>query len=172
MRALILLMTLLLTAAPVAAFDRPTRPTAPPPGIGPVTRPMANPPAGMAGTPAPALDLMLIAAGDRAPGDFLWQARPVVVFADTPEDPQFLAQMRMIAALPGPLVDRRVVIVTDTDPAAGSDWRRALHPRGFSLVVIDTDGRTVTRKPLPWSAREIARTIDKLPSRREELGGR
>lgn len=174
MRTLTALLLICL-AAPAAGFDRPTRPTAPPPGSGPVTQPLAYPPAGMSGMTgeaAPAPVLRIEAADAVTPEALQWAARPVVVFADTPEDPQFTAQMRMIDARPGALADRRVVVITDTDPAAASPWRQRLHPRGFSLVVIDTDGRTVTRKPLPWSAREIARTIDKLPSRREELGGR
>lgn len=94
---------------------------------------------------------------------------PVVIFADTAAEPHFTTQLRLLEALPAPLIDRGVVVITDTDPSAATPWRQRLHPRGFSLVLIDTDGRIVTRKPLPWDAREIARSIDKLPSRREEL---
>lgn len=161
-----------LLAAPATAFERPTRPTAPPPGSGPVSQPMSRPPAGMAGMAgetAPTPSLRVLEATATQPDEFLWQARPVVVFADTAADSHFIAQMKMLEARPASLMDRGAVVITDTDPAAASDWRQRLHPRGFSLVLIDTDGRVVTRKPLPWDVREISRAIDKLPSRREEV---
>lgn len=175
MRALTALLLICLAASPAAAFDRPTRPTAPPPGSGPVTQPMAHPPTGMAGLlgeTAPAPVLRVLPASEATPDEFLWQARPLVIFADTAAEPHFATQLRLLEALPGPLLDRGVVVITDTDPGAASAWRTRLHPRGFSLVLIDTDGRIVTRKPLPWDAREITRAIDKLPSRREELRAR
>ena len=33
----------------------------------------------------------------------------------------------------------------------------------------DKDGKIALRKPLPWDTREISRTIDKFPSRRDEV---
>ena len=56
-----------------------------------------------------------------------------------------------------------------TDPAAGSEWRKRLRPRGFSLVLMDKDLRPVIRKPLPWEVREIVASIDKFPLRRQEI---
>ena len=100
---------------------------------------------------------------------FLWTQRPVVVFADTPADPNFVRQMQMIAARLDHLAERDVIVITDTDPSEPSEIRRALHPRGFSLVILDKDGQVKLRKPLPWDVREIGRAIDKFPSRREEL---
>lgn len=110
------------------------------------------------------------AADEVSPADFLWRARPVVVFADTPDDPAFVQQMRALREQPGMLRERDVVVVTDTDPSANSAWRRQLHPRGFSLVVMDKDGQVKQRKPLPWSVREISRAIDRFPLRRQEIG--
>jgi hypothetical protein len=100
---------------------------------------------------------------------FLWTKRPVVVFADTPADPNFVRQMQLIEARLDQLDERDVIVITDTDPAEPSEIRRALHPRGFSLVLIDKDGQVKLRKPLPWDVREIGRAIDKFPLRREEL---
>ena len=96
-------------------------------------------------------------------------ARPIVVFADTPDDPAFAEQMRLLSARWAELAERGVVVITDTDPAAESAVRRALRPRGFSLVVIDRDGLVALRKPFPWDAREIMRAIDRMPDRREEM---
>ena len=106
--------------------------------------------------------------------DFLWVARPVVVFADTPNDPAFIEQMELLAARPEALVERDVVVITDTDPEARNALRQALRPRGFMLVLIGKDGQVEIRKPLPWSVRELTRSIDKMPMRQQELrdGGR
>ncbi|MBZ4690364.1 DUF4174 domain-containing protein [Cereibacter changlensis] len=101
--------------------------------------------------------------------DFLWKKRPLVIFADTPADPSFDAQMRNLAENFGDLEQRDVIVITDTDPANPSEIRKALRPRGFSLVILDKDGRVTLRKPLPWSVREISRAIDKFPIRREEM---
>lgn len=114
--------------------------------------------------------LEVVDAAGVEPGAYLWQARPVVVFADSADDPAFRTQMRIIEAEPAGLVARDVVVITDTDPAANSSWRRSLRPEGFSLVVLDKDGQVKQRKPAPWSVREISRAIDKTPLRRQEIG--
>ncbi|WP_172331389.1 DUF4174 domain-containing protein [Mangrovicoccus sp. HB161399] len=101
--------------------------------------------------------------------DFLWLKRPVVVFADTPEDPRFVLQMDMLRARPDPLAERDVVVLTDTDPGTTSALRKALRPRGFSVVLIGKDGRVELRKPAPWDVRELTRVIDKLPLRQQEI---
>ena len=109
------------------------------------------------------------AAQDVTPDALMWQARPVVVFADTPQQPQFAQQMRLLSEDPEPLLLRDVVIITDTNPTAMSVWREKLRPRGFSLVLMDKDGAIVIRKPLPWSVREIIQAIDRMPIRRDEI---
>ena len=48
-------------------------------------------------------------------GDFLWSARPVVVFADSPLDPAFERQMALLLDRQKDLVERDVVLITDTD---------------------------------------------------------
>lgn len=101
-----------------------------------------------------------------------WQARPLVVFADTPDDPRFVQQMRWLESDPDPLAERRVVVLTDTDPAANGPLRQRLRPRDFGLVLIDTDGQVAHRRPLPATVREIVNMIDRMPSRREETGSR
>lgn len=101
--------------------------------------------------------------------EFLWVARPVVIFADSPADPRFVEQMEEMRAREGALADRDVIVLTDTDPSARSDLRLALRPRGFMLVVIGKDGTIIARKPLPWGVREISRAIDKEPLRQQEV---
>lgn len=101
--------------------------------------------------------------------DFHWVARPVIVFANSPNDPSFVDQMDSIRERKQPLIDRDVVVLTDTDPAARSDLRQALRPRGFMLAIIAKDGSVIARKPLPWDVREITRSIDKEPLRQREV---
>lgn len=101
--------------------------------------------------------------------DFRWIARPVVVFADTAADPRFRQQMDLLAARTEELVDRDVVVIMDTDPAARTSVRMQLRPRGFMLALIAKDGTVMLRKPFPWDVREITRSIDKLPLRKQEI---
>jgi hypothetical protein len=101
--------------------------------------------------------------------DFLWQKRPVVVFADTPADPAFAEQMQLLESRWPELSERDVVVITDTDPAAETEVRQKLRPRGFALVLVGKDGTVALRKPFPWDVRELTRAIDKMPMRREEM---
>lgn len=102
--------------------------------------------------------------------DLAFIARPVVVFADSPNDPRFAEQLGLLLAQTQDLASRHVIIVTDSDPAAASPLRLLLRPHGFALVLLDTDGRVALRKPEPWDVRELTRVIDKMPSRLREIG--
>ncbi|MBJ3762296.1 DUF4174 domain-containing protein [Maribius pontilimi] len=101
--------------------------------------------------------------------DFKWIARPVVVFADSEFDPAFQEQIDLLAGRADDLARRDVVVITDTDPSTLSDLRRKLRPRGFMLVLIGKDGDVKLRKPFPWDVRELTRSIDKMPMRRQEI---
>ena len=104
--------------------------------------------------------------------DFRWQARAVVVFADSPFNPNFQEQVRLLEAGIEELVERDVLLVTDTDPDAESAIRERLRPRGFMLALIGKDGTVALRKPLPWDVRELSRSIDKMPLRQQEIRDR
>ncbi|PRX35243.1 protein of unknown function [Meinhardsimonia xiamenensis] len=122
--------------------------------------------------PAPQAEprgLVPLDAANHTLDEFLWVARPLVVFADTPADPRFQRQLELLAERPEPLIERDVVVIVDTDPAARSEIRLALRPRGFSWVLVDKDGTVILRKPLPWHVREITRAIDKTPLRQQEI---
>ncbi len=101
--------------------------------------------------------------------DFKWQARPLVIFADSPLDPAFMDQMELLEAAAQDVVDRDILIITDTDPSANSDLRQTFRPKGFALVLIGKDGGVKLRKPFPWDMREISRVIDKMPLRKREI---
>lgn len=103
---------------------------------------------------------------------FRWEKRLVIVLADSPDNPAFADQLRMLAERPEELVQRDAVVIVDANPEAASAIRRQLRPRGFMLVLMDKDGQIAQRKPFPWTVREITRAIDKMPLRQEELRGR
>lgn len=109
-----------------------------------------------------------IPANDATLADMIYLKRPVIVFADSPNDPAFIRQIDLLARDPAALAARDVVVITDTDPKNPSAIRLKLRPRGFSLVLLDKDGKTSIRKPLPWDTREITRAIDNFPSAIEE----
>ncbi len=113
--------------------------------------------------------LTIVSASDIDVEALLFVQRPIVVFADTPNDPSFRRQMQLIELDPAELSERDVVVITDTDPSAMSPLRQRLRPRGFSLVILDKDLKPILRKPLPWDVREITHTIDKFPLRRQEV---
>ena len=104
--------------------------------------------------------------------DLRWAARPVVVFADSPNDPRFLQQLDLFLDRPDALAERDVIVLIDTDPTARGEWRMQLRPRGFMLVIMGKDGEVELRKPAPWDVREITRSIDKMPLRQQEIEAR
>ncbi len=124
----------------------------------------------LAAVEAPAL--APVDAKDVALDTLLWVARPVVVFADTPADPNFVRQVALLMERPEALQIRDVVVIVDTDPGNPSAIRRSLRPRGFSLVVLGKDGRVIQRKPAPWDVREITRAIDRTPQGQQEIQDR
>ena len=101
--------------------------------------------------------------------DFKWIARPVIVFADTAADPAFTRQLELLTARIDELVQRDVVLITDTNLRERSAIRAAMRPRGFVLTLVGKDGGVKLRKPFPWDVRELTRQIDKMPLRLQEI---
>lgn len=109
-----------------------------------------------------------VPASEVVEADLLFVRRPVIVFADSPNDPAFVRQMELVTRYYPQFETRDVILITDTDPANPSALRKKLRPRGFSLVLMDKDWRPSIRKPLPWEGREIINSIDKMPIARSE----
>lgn len=113
---------------------------------------------------------MLFAPADMLDlNEFRWKKRPVLVFADSADDPAYIEQMELLHARADVLAERDVIVLTDTDPAARSALRLKMRPRGFMLVLVGKDGGNKLRKPFPWNVREITRSIDKMPMRQREI---
>ena len=133
---------------------------------------LAFSPAAFAQTTVSADKPVVLDASEVSVEEYLWTARPVVVFADTPADPRYREQIALLADRAEALGERDVVVIADTDPAAKSALRTKLRPRGFMLVLIGKDGNVALRKPFPWDVRELTRAIDKMPLRQEEIRAR
>ena len=67
------------------------------------------------------------------------------------------------------LKERDIVVLVDTNPSIPSLLRKKLRPHGFAFILIGKDGQVKLRKPSPWNIREIARVIDKMPIRQQEI---
>ncbi|MEM9580416.1 MAG: DUF4174 domain-containing protein [Pseudomonadota bacterium] len=104
--------------------------------------------------------------------EFRWTHRPVIVFADSVNDPLFAQQMDLLADRATELLERDVVILTDTNPDELGPLREKLRPRGFMMVLIGKDGGVKLRKPFPYNVRELTRNIDKMPIRQREIRDR
>lgn len=111
-------------------------------------------------------------ASEVSKAELQWIARPLVIFADTPNDPRFQQQMDLVLDGLDDLAERDVIVITDTDPEAATEWRTALRPRGYMMALLAKDGRVALRKPAPWSVRELSRSIDKMPLRQQEISDR
>ena len=101
--------------------------------------------------------------------EYLWTARPLVIFAPSGSDPRLAQQLEYIEARKDELEARDVVVLIDSDPRARSELRRKLRPFDFQLVLLGKDGKVVLRKPRPWDVRELMRAIDKIPLRKQEI---
>ena len=102
---------------------------------------------------------------------YLWEARPVIVFADSPKDPRFVSQVERLHEAAAEMAERDVILLTDTDPAANGSLRQRLHPRDFQILLIGKDGQIKYRRPHPVSAEDVIRQIDRMPMRRREMQG-
>ena len=98
-----------------------------------------------------------------------WTHRPIVIFANSDRDPNFISQMEFLSEDIRALQERDIIVLIDTDHNFSSSLRKKLRPHGFAFILIGKDGQVKLRKPSPWNIREIARVIDKMPIRQQEL---
>ena len=100
---------------------------------------------------------------------YLWVKRPVIIFANTDLDVNFQTQMKSLRQGAEELAARDVVVLVDTNPANKTALRKKFRPRGFAVLLMGKDGQIKLRKPFPWDARELSRSIDKMPMRQQEM---
>jgi hypothetical protein len=108
--------------------------------------------------------------------EYLWVARPVIVFAPSENHPLFIRQMRELESRKDELAERDVVVITDTTPgpsrAETTPLRAKFRPHDFNVLIVGKDGQVKLRRPSPQSASQILRLIDRLPLRQQETGRR
>ena len=104
--------------------------------------------------------------------NFEWTQRPIVIFAKSDKDPNFISQMEFLSEDLNTLKERDIIVLVDTEPSHSSSLRKRLRPHGFAFILIGKDGQVKLRKPSPWNIREIARVIDKMPIRQQEIARR
>ncbi len=98
-----------------------------------------------------------------------WVARPIVIFAPSPQDPRLARQLARLEEREADLRERDVVVLVDTADGEATALRERLRPRDFNVVVLSKEGEVIYRKPDAVTAREVIRLIDRLPLRREEI---
>lgn len=117
-------------------------------------------------------------------GDYLWQSRPLLVFAPTGNDPRLAEMMRLIEASRCDFADRDMVLgrilangtstldgqVLDTDEAQRLASQFGIGANGFSVVLIGKDGGEKLRVNDVPDLQAIYAVIDGMPMRGREMG--
>lgn len=118
------------------------------------------------GTPVVFLDL----SADRADLDaYPWRNRPVLLFAPSPDDPDYVEQCAALHAATEGLLERDVVVLSDTDPGGGGGLRLLFGVQGFEVLLVGKDGGVKLRSRQPIAAEAPFAEIDAMPMRRREL---
>ncbi|MFS4438128.1 DUF4174 domain-containing protein [Paracoccaceae bacterium GXU_MW_L88] len=100
---------------------------------------------------------------------FRWEARPIVVMADAPDDPAFEEQLAKLSAASDEVAERDILIVIDSDPSVGTALRGRLEARGFGVYLIGKDGGLKFSSETPVEMAEFNRIIDSMPMRAQEM---
>jgi len=110
------------------------------------------------------------------------RARPLLIFAPRPDDPQLEIQLRRLQAGAAALAEREVVTVAlpyrapattaamlgDAEAEAARQ-RFGVTPGDFLVVLLGKDGEEKLRSSHPLSLERLERTIDAMPMRQEEM---
>jgi len=100
---------------------------------------------------------------------YLWNARPLVIFAPSEDDPRLTQQLKWLEDEKAEIEEREVVVIVDVAGEQSTPLRDKYHPRDFQIILVGKDGQVKLRKPFPWNVRELSRQIDKMPMRRQEM---
>jgi len=116
---------------------------------------------------------------------YLWQNRPVLVFAPDADHPLIAAQRAVLAGEAAGLADREIVVIeivagrvtVDGRPApglAGDALRKRYSVRDDEAValLVGKDGGVKIRQERALTAEALYPTIDAMPMRRQEMRAR
>jgi hypothetical protein len=99
---------------------------------------------------------------------YRWKNRPVLLFAPSPDDPAYVGQSALLQAMPAGLLERDIVVLSDTEPKEDGALRRRFDVQGFEVLLIGKDGGVKLRKQKLIAAEELFSEIDLMPMRRRE----
>lgn len=99
---------------------------------------------------------------------YLWQARPIVIFASA-DDPRLDTQLDRFRAVEADLIDRDNIVVVDTTP--DSPLRQRFRPGAFTVVLVGLDGGEKFRRDGLVAPGTLNALVDTMPMRRQELDG-
>ena len=110
-----------------------------------------------------------------------WERRVLVVAAPAQDDPAFQTQERVLAADPGGLLERDLVIVeivgaavwtsSGSPPEAGALQKRLDLPDDrFAVCLVGKDGGIKLTENGPVSLEQLFGLIDAMPMRKGEMG--
>lgn len=128
--------------------------------------------------------LMLAQAAAAELSDYLWQRRPLLVFAPTEIDPRLVETVRRIEASRCDFADRDMVLglivadgtstldghVVSTEQAQGLMTQYGIGANSFSVVLIGKDGGEKLRVNGVPDLQAIYAVIDGMPMRVREMG--
>ena len=87
----------------------------------------------------------------------------IVIFADAPDDADFIAQIDILRPSADDLAAQNVVLLTDTAPSENGPLRQSLRTRGFRIILIDSTGTLAQRRSTVTDAKTLIRQIDQMP---------
>jgi hypothetical protein len=96
--------------------------------------------------------------------------RPVLIFADSETEPAYVEQRAALQEAVDGLVERDIVVLSDTDPADQAPLRRLFGAEGFEVLLIGKDGGLKLRQGEPIGVDALFAVIDAMPMRRQEMG--
>ena len=110
------------------------------------------------------------------------RARPLLIFAPKPDDPQLQIQLRTLAEHAAAAQERDLVPIalpynTPSPTAAqlsSTDAENArrhfgVNPAEFTVILVGKDGGAKLRSSKPLSMQKLEETIDAMPMRKQEI---
>lgn len=100
---------------------------------------------------------------------YQWRSRPVVIFAPSEKDADYVRQIAMLEKSKADLADRDIIVLSDTSPAASGQLRTQFKPEGFEVILVGKDGGVKMRQKTPVTSEDLLSTIDRMPMRKANL---
>ncbi len=101
--------------------------------------------------------------------EYRWTHRPVLIFAASETEPAYVEQRAALGAAVDGLIERDIVVLTETEPADTGPIRRLFDVEGFEVLLIGKDRGLKLRQPEPVDTDALFAVIDAMPMRRQEM---